>query len=233
MNQNTFHGGSIKWWPPNGDLIFLYKANPLRFEYFDRFIGEWKDIRILDVGCGGGYTCEFLVQRGAVVFGTDIMEESLHEAYNHAAQENLKIEYNLCTAGRLPFGDQAMDVVTCFDVLEHIPDKNQTISEIYRVLKPGGWFFFDTFNKTFWSRLFIIWLGEVLIRLIPRGTHYWPLFLRPEDAKLLLEKTGFAAVKFAGTKFSRSGQNKRNFPVIISPKGRTSIIYFGAARKRI
>jgi len=233
MDQNTFHGGSITWWPPSGDLVFLYKANPLRFDYFDRFIESWKDVKVLDVGCGGGYACEFLARRGTLVFGTDIMEESLHKAANHAANENLKIEYDLCTAERLPFSDQTMGAVTCVDVLEQIPDKDQTISEIYRVLKPGGWFFFDTFNKTFWSRLFIIWLGEVLFRFMPRGTHYWTFFIRPDDLNLLLEKAGFTTVEFAGIKFTRCGQKKSDFPVAISPKGKTAVIYFGAARKTI
>ena len=67
------HGGSTVWWPPSRDHVVLYKANPLRFEYFDRFIGSWKDVKVLDVGCGGGYACEFLARRQAVVFGTDIM----------------------------------------------------------------------------------------------------------------------------------------------------------------
>lgn len=233
MDQKAFHGGSTTWWPPSGDLVFLYKANPLRFEYFDRFMGDWKDVKVLDVGCGGGYACEFLSRRGAVVFGTDIMAESINEAADHASHENLKIEYHLCTAERLPFGDQTMDVVTCFDVLEHIPNKDQTISEIYRVLKPGGWFFFNTFNKTFWSRFFIIWLGEIFIRFMPRGTHYWPFFIRPDELRPLLEKTGFTAVEFAGIKFTRGGQKKHDFPVNITPKGNTTVIYFGAARKPI
>jgi len=232
MDQKAFHGGSIKWWPPSGDLVFLYKANPLRFEYFDRFMGSRKDVKVLDVGCGGGYACEFLARRGAEVFGTDIMAESIHEAANHASRENLKIEYRLCTAERLPFDDQTMDVVTCFDVLEHIPDKDQTISEICRVLKPGGLFFFDTFNKTFWSRVFIIWLGEIILRFMPRGTHYWPFFIRPDKLKLLLEKNGIFIMEFGGIKFARGGQKKRDFPVIISPKGNTDVIYFGAAEKR-
>ena len=84
-----------------------------------------------------------------------------------------------------------MDVVTCFDVLEHIPDKSRTLSEILRVLKPGGWFFFDTFNKTFWARLGVIWFGEILLRFIPRGTHHGHLFIRPDDLKILLETIGF------------------------------------------
>jgi len=225
------HGGSTSWWPPSGDHVVLYKANPLRFEYFDRFIASWKDVKVLDVGCGGGYACEFLARRQAVVQGTDIMAESLEEARKHAAQEHLAIQYRLCTTDRLPFDDHTMDAVTCVDVLEHIPNKSQLLGEICRVLKPGGWLFFDTFNKTFWSKLVIIWLGEILIRFIPRGTHYWPLFIGPSDLRILLEKSGFANVDFAGIKSARRAKEKGKLPVTISPKGNTAIIYFGAARK--
>ena len=233
MDQKVFHGGSTRWWPPRGDHIFLYKANPLRFKYFDRFMGSWKNVKVLDVGCGGGYACEYLARCRAVVFGTDIMAESLQEARDHARENNLEIEYRLCTAEKLPFSDQTMDVVTCFEVLEHIPTKDQTICEIYRVLKPGGWLFFDTFNKTFWSKLLIIWLGEIIIRFMPRGIHYWPLFIRPEDLKRLLEKSGFASVEFGGIKSARTAPEKGKYRVVISSKGNTAIIYFGAARKPI
>jgi 2-polyprenyl-6-hydroxyphenyl methylase / 3-demethylubiquinone-9 3-methyltransferase len=196
------------------------------------FIGtEGNGIKVLDVGCGGGYTCEFLARRQAVVFGADILEESLGVARSHAMQENLKIEYRLCTPQRLPFDDHTMDVVTCFDVLEHIPGKDQTLCEIFRVLKPGGWLFFDTFNKTFWSKLFIIWFGEIVLRFIPRQTHHWDLFIRPEDLKLLLDTSGFEKMEIAGTKFDWHRRTKGEFPAKISSKKNTAIIYFGATRK--
>lgn len=124
-----------------------------------------------------------------------------------------------------------MDVVTCFDVLEHIPYKGRTLGEIHRVLKPGGWLFFDTFNKTFRSKLFIIWLGEILIRFIPRGTHRWSLFICPADLKGLLANLGFPHAELAGVKFNRRSHTRGDFPVTVSSKGNTAIIYFGAARK--
>jgi 2-polyprenyl-6-hydroxyphenyl methylase / 3-demethylubiquinone-9 3-methyltransferase len=231
MEQKELHGGSYHWWPPTKDHKLLFKLNPVRFEHFDHFLDEWDGIKVLDVGCGGGYACEFLAQRKAVVFGTDIMAESLLEADNHAKENDLKIEYHQCTTERLPFNDQTMDAVACFDVLEHIPNKGQILGEIHRVLKPGGWLFFDTFNKTFWSKIFIIWLGEILIRFMPRGTHEWPLFISPAELMILLEKLGFTNVDLAGVKPIRLSKAKGKFPAKISSQGSTAIIYFGAARK--
>ncbi len=231
MAHKNLHGGSTNWWPPCGDHVILYRANPLRFEHFDRYLKGWDGVKVLDVGCGGGYACEYLARRQAEVFGTDILAESLQEADDHAAQENLEIDYRLCTPERLPFNDQEMDVVTCFDVLEHIPDKRHTLSEIHRVLKPGGWLFFDTLNKTFWSKVGAIWLGEILLRFIPRGTHHGHLFIRPEDLKILLESSGFASVEFGGVRLAWGARSKNGFPARIVPQGNTTIIYFGAARK--
>jgi len=231
MEKKELHGGSMNWWPPSGDHVILYKLNPLRFDYFDRLMDSWDGVKVLDVGCGGGYACEYLAQRKAAVSGTDILAESLQEARDHAKENNLEIDYRLCTSEKLPFSDQTMDVVICFDVLEHIPGKDKTLGEIYRVLKPGGWLFFDTFNKTFWSKLFIIWFGEIIFRFIPRGTHHWPLFIRPDDLKHLLETAGFARMEIAGIRFDWRKWAKGDFPAEIVSHRNTAIIYFGTARK--
>jgi 2-polyprenyl-6-hydroxyphenyl methylase / 3-demethylubiquinone-9 3-methyltransferase len=233
MTQKELHGGSMNWWPPKRDHIILYKANPLRFDYFDPFLDSWTGVKVLDVGCGGGYACEYLAQRKAVVFGTDILAESLQEAVDHAAQNQLKIEYRLCTAEKLPFNDNTMDAVTCFDVLEHVTDKSATLSEIHRVLKPGGWLFFDTLNKTFWSKLGAIWFAEILLRLIPRGTHHWSLFIRPDELKRLLETAGFSGMEMAGLKFDWRKWTKGGLPAQIVSRGIVAVIYFGAARRSI
>ena len=128
---------------------------------------------------------------------------------------------------------EVMDSVTCFDVLEHIPDKGTTLSEIYRVLQPGGWWFLVTLNKTFRSRLLIIWCGEVFFRLVPRGTHDWRYFVGRESLRRLMEASGFTETRFAGIRPDRRRRNKGRLPVRISPEGNTSICYFGAAVKPV
>ena len=230
-DQGELFGGSYHWWPPEKDHIFLFKANPLRLDYFESFIRSWNGVKILDVGCGGGYTCEARAQRQAVVFGTDIMEESLRQARDHAVQENLSIDYRLCTPEKLPFDDAEMDAVTCFDVLEHVHDKQMLLSEIYRVLKPGGWFFLDTLNKTFRAKVLTIWLGEILCRFIPRRTHDWQYFISLQDLQRLAKTVGFGDIKFAGIQLDLRRRNKNSLPVRISLQGSTSIIYFGTTMK--
>ncbi|MCL5256259.1 MAG: bifunctional 2-polyprenyl-6-hydroxyphenol methylase/3-demethylubiquinol 3-O-methyltransferase UbiG [Chloroflexi bacterium] len=231
-DARQLRGGSYHWWPPQRDHVILYRANAIRFAYFERFVGDWSGLKALDVGCGGGYACEYLARHKAVVSGTDIMEESLHEAQDHASQCNLQIEYRQCTAERLPYEDGVMDLVTCFDVLEHVPDKHATISEINRVLKPGGRLFFDTVNRTFWSRLLIIWLGEVVSRFIPRGTHHWGHFISPPELRGLLEASGFTQVQIAGLRLEGRRGNEGSLPAAVSPRGNTAVMYFGAALKR-
>lgn len=233
MDQTELYGGSYHWWPPRKDHVLLFKANPLRFDYFERFIGNWNGVKVLDVGCGGGYACEHLARLQALVSGTDILEESLQEARDHAIEQNLNIDYCLCTPKRLPYDDNVMDLVTCFDVLEHVLDKQKALSEIYRVLKPGGSLFFDTLNKTFWSKLLTIWLGEIFIRFIPRGTHDWRHFISRDDLQRLLESQGFAKIEFAGIRFEWRRWADGGLPAKISPEGNTAIIYFGVAMKPI
>lgn len=233
MDQRELHGGFYSWWPPTKDHVILYKANPVRFEYFRRFVADWTDVKILDVGCGGGYACEHLARLEAVVSGTDILQESLQEACDHAAQNNLKIDYRLCTPEHLPYDNNSMELVTCFDVLEHVLEKETILSEIHRVLAPGGWLFFDTLNKTFWSKLLTIWLGEMMLRLIERGTHDWRHFLSPDDLRQLLETQGFERMEFAGIRLDWRRWAKMGVPASISSNGNTAIIYFGAATKRI
>lgn len=232
MEQKELAGGSYQWWPPRDDHVILFKLNPLRFEFFDRYIPNWERLRVIDVGCGGGYTCEYLAGRGALVHGTDILEASLAEARRHAVENGLEIDYRGCTTERLPFDKDWADVVTCFDVLEHVADKARLVSEIHRVLKPGGRLFMDTFTKSFWARLLIVWLGEIIVRFMKRGTHDWRLFINQVDLKLLLETAGFREIGFAGVRSNRR-RLPGQLPVKILPGGNKAIIYFAAAQKPV
>ncbi|MCU0523939.1 MAG: bifunctional 2-polyprenyl-6-hydroxyphenol methylase/3-demethylubiquinol 3-O-methyltransferase UbiG [Elainella sp. Prado103] len=198
-NDLTFYDRvAAEWWQPDSQVYALHHLNPLRFAYFDRYIANWQGLRVLDVGCGGGYTCEFLASRGSIVSGVDPASQCIHAAQEHARSVGQSICYQLGAAEALPFQSGEFDVVVCVDVLEHVADLPQTIQEIQRVLKPQGWFCFDTINRTFWSKLIMIWLLEDWLRLIPAGIHDWQQFITPPELTHLLIQAGFQPIDLQG-----------------------------------
>ncbi len=196
---------AAQWWSETATIFPLSKLNPLRFEYFDRVISDWHGLKVLDVGCGGGYTCEFLAQRGAEVTGIDQSAACIEAAEGHSAAMGLTIDYRVGVGETLPFEDDGFDVVVCVDVLEHVESPAATVAEIGRVLRPGGQFCFDTINRTWQSRVLMIWLLEDVLRLIPRGIHDWQKFVRPEELEELLVQAGFSEVTIQG--FDLFGRN--------------------------
>ena len=189
---------AAQWWNETATIFPLSKLNPLRFKYFDRIIPQWQGLRVLDVGCGGGYTCEFLAQRGAIVTGIDQSAACIKVAKDHSAAMGLTIDYRVGMGESLPYGDSCFDVVVCVDVLEHVESPADTVTEISRVLKPGGLFCFDTINRTWQSRWLMIWLLEDLLRQIPRGIHDWHKFVTPQELHQLLMRAGFSKVTMQG-----------------------------------
>ena len=189
---------AANWWCQKDGFYLLSKMNPGRFSYFCRYIADWKDLAVLDVGCGGGFTCEFMAKLHANVSGVDSSESSIAQAQAHAEAQNLKINYQCGSALHLPYPDNSFDVVTCVDVLEHIPDWGRAVAQIHRVLKPGGHFFFDTINRNALSALVLIYIFEYVLRLIPRGTHDARLFIKPAELRAKLALTGFAAIHMTG-----------------------------------
>ncbi|MGD1951496.1 MAG: bifunctional 2-polyprenyl-6-hydroxyphenol methylase/3-demethylubiquinol 3-O-methyltransferase UbiG [Leptolyngbyaceae cyanobacterium] len=189
---------ATQWWSETATIFPLSKLNPLRFKYFDRVIPQWHGLRVLDVGCGGGYTCEFLAQRGAIVIGIDPSAACIEAAKRHSSAMDLTIDYRVGMGESLPFECDRFDVVVCVDVLEHVQRPAATVTEISRVLHPGGLFCFDTINRTWQSRWIMIWLLEDLLRQIPRGIHDWHKFVTPEELHQLLAQSGFSEITMQG-----------------------------------
>ncbi len=200
-NLEIYDRFADSWWNPNSQMYPLSYLNQPRFEFCDRYISDWQDLRVLDVGCGGGYTCEFLAAKQAIVSGIDQSSNCITSAKNHAQSQGLSIDYQCGVAENMPYPDASFDVVICVDVLEHVADLQNTISEIYRILKPRGLFFFDTINRNFKSQLIMLWLLEDILRKIPQGVHDWNKFIKPEELVPMLYQTGFTEVTIQGFDF--------------------------------
>lgn len=219
------------WWTPGAPFNELKTFNPPRFAFFDRFLPAWHGKTVLDVGCGGGLSCEFLAARGAVVSGIDLSSKSIAIAQAHAQQQGYTIDYRQGRAEQLPYGDARFDAVVCVDVLEHVRNLEQTLREIHRVLKPGGWFFFDTLNRTWKARIIMIWLMEYVLRKIPRGLHDWQLFIKPEELREHLAALGFATPVLQG--FDFRGIDPQTGEAKVSINDDLSVFYIGAVQKTL
>ncbi|NBW82985.1 3-demethylubiquinone-9 3-O-methyltransferase [bacterium] len=180
------------WWDESGPFQDLIHLNPARFEYFDRICSSWAQKNVLDLGCGGGFVSEELARRGARVVGVDPSAPLLGVAKQHSLSGGLSIDYRVGTGEQIPAPDAAFDVVVCVDVLEHVADLEKVLKEVHRVLKPGGLFLYDTINRTAFSFAWMIVALEWISGRIPRGTHDWRKFIRPDDLTQMLSRSGFS-----------------------------------------
>lgn len=228
------------WWDRASKIFALYHLNRPRFQFFDRYVSNWCDLKVLDVGCGGGFTCEFLAERGAIVAGLDQSHKCIVAAQAHACISGFEIDYQAGMAEEMPFGDRAFDIVICVDVLEHVTDLGQVMVEVDRVLKPGGLFLFDTINRNLKSRIVMIWLMENLLGEIPRGVHDWQKFIQPQALTHLLQQQGFSEIEIRGfdvfgkalrLNFAPYFHYRRTGVVEVEINDDTSIMYIGKARK--
>lgn len=147
------------------------------------------------MGCGGGLACEFWAHQQANVSGIDQSQQSIEAAQAHAQAHHLPIHYRQGEAENLPYPANRFDCILCFDVLEHVFSVERVISEIYRVLKPGGIFFFDTVNRTLKSRIVMIWLLENILKQLPQGWHDWNKFIQPHELTNILIQSGLMRLK--------------------------------------
>lgn len=216
-----------EWWEETGPFAALAELCEPRLEFAKRFVSSWQGQRVLDVGCGGGFASEALARRGAIVTGVDIAQRALEVARNHAAASGLSIRYVASPAEELPFEAHAFDVVTCFDVLEHVSDVEKVLVEARRVLRPGGVFLFDTINRSPLSAFVMVTLFEGLLGAIPRGTHDPRLFIRPSEMRRFLNSAGFHEPTLTG--FRPVGVSLRRRAAKLKPGGPLLFLYAGAS----
>jgi len=170
-----------RWWDKNSEFKPLHDINPLRVSYIDR-IAALDGKKVLDVGCGGGILSESMVQRGATVTGIDLGEAPLKVAQLHGLESGFEVDYQKISAEQMAeLHPASFDVITCMEMLEHVPDPSSIVSACAKMIKPGGHVFFSTINRNPKSYLFAILGAEQLLKLVPKGTHEFKKFIRPSE----------------------------------------------------
>jgi 2-polyprenyl-6-hydroxyphenyl methylase/3-demethylubiquinone-9 3-methyltransferase len=224
------------WWSDDSFMALLRNAiNPPRFLYFKealtrRFALNPENLKVLDVGCGGGLLAEEFSKLGCDVTGVDQSLPTLATANAHASSQNLRIRYVHGSANSLPFNAESFDVVCCCDVLEHVDDVNAVVADISRVLKRGGIFFFDTINRTLRSKIVAIKAAQEwkLTRFVPHNVHVWHKFIRPAELAAALHKQSLQQVEIAG--LSPQGNPLPILTAFVKVKlGRLNFAQFGNA----
>lgn len=176
-----FEALASRWWDRNSEFKPLHDINPLRVQWIDQRAGL-AGKTVLDVGCGGGILSEAMALRGADVTGIDMGEAPLAVAQLHQLESGAKVNYRRCTAEELAAEMPGQfDVVTCLEMLEHVPDPASVIRACYTLVKPGGEVFFSTINRNPKAYLFAIIGAEYVLRMLPRGTHDFKKFIRPSE----------------------------------------------------
>lgn len=219
-----------QWWSDKIRWVRTLKnLVPGRLSWFDRQI-DWQGKTVLDLGCAGGFMAEALALRGAQVTGIDPARAAIDAARAHAGQSGLDIAYDVGVGEALPYDSKAFDAVVCVDVLEHVSDLTLVLSEVTRVLRPGGLFLFDTINRNLLARLATITVAEDVLRLLPRGTHDPAMFITPTELRDGLAKAGLVAGPITG--LGPRGINRRG-DLTFGRLPLTTILYMGTARKPV
>ena len=197
-----FEALADRWWDTEGDFKPLHDINPARLEYIDQRAGL-AGKRVLDIGCGGGILAEAMAARGATVTAIDMAAAPLAVAQIHVRESGLEVEYLKSTAedhaAARPAG---YDVVTCLEMLEHVPDPSQVVAACRTLVKPGGHVFFSTINRNPKAWAMAIFGAEYVLRLLPRGTHEYAKLIRPSELGEWMRLAGLELKEFTGMHYN-------------------------------
>jgi 2-polyprenyl-6-hydroxyphenyl methylase/3-demethylubiquinone-9 3-methyltransferase len=197
-----FSALASKWWDPESEFKPLHAINPLRLEWIDRLAGL-SGKRVLDVGCGGGILAESMARAGATVKGIDLADKPLKVAQLHRFESGVAVDYECIGAEDLAAREPAaFDVVTCMEMLEHVPDPASTVRACAALVRPGGLVFFSTINRNPKSYLFAVIGAEYVLRLLPRGTHDYAKFIRPSELARFCRDAGLDTVDTTGMSYN-------------------------------
>jgi 2-polyprenyl-6-hydroxyphenyl methylase/3-demethylubiquinone-9 3-methyltransferase len=221
---DKFSALAARWWDPESEFKPLHAINPLRLGWITETAGSLDGKRILDVGCGGGILAESMVSAGAQVTGIDLADKSLKVARLHGLESGVKVEYRAVAVEALAEEQPAAyDIVTCMEMLEHVPDPASIVRACATLVKPGGWVFFSTLNRNPKSFLYGIIGAEYILRLLPRGTHSYENFIKPSELALAVRQAGLETVAMRGLVYNPITK-------IYALSGDTSVNYMMATR---
>lgn len=199
---NKFGDLAHRWWDPNSEFKPLHDINPLRLGWIDRNCGL-KGKKAIDVGCGGGLLSEGMAALGANVTGIDLGEKALGVAKLHLLESGLKVDYRHIAAEDMAAAEPAaFDIVTCLEMLEHVPDPASIVRACAQMAKPGGTVFFSTISRNPKAYLFAVIGAEYVLNMLPRGTHDYARFLRPAELARLCREAGLSVAEIVGMSYN-------------------------------
>jgi 2-polyprenyl-6-hydroxyphenyl methylase/3-demethylubiquinone-9 3-methyltransferase len=194
-----FQALAARWWDPSSEFEPLHRINPLRLGWIERLAGGLAGRRAIDVGCGGGILAEAMARQGATVTGIDLADKPLAVAELHGLESGVAVRYEKIAAEAMAEREPgAYDVVTCMEMLEHVPDPASTVAACATLARPGGWVFFSTINRNAKAFLFAIVGAEYVLNLLPRGTHEYAKFIRPSELASAARRAGLEHAAITG-----------------------------------
>ena len=200
------------WWNPEGPMRPLHVINALRLQFVSELIAQHfkrdtapialDGVRMLDVGCGGGLLSEPLARLGAQVVGVDASQGNIEAARSHAAAQGVAVDYRLGEPAAALAADERFDVVLALEVVEHVSDVATFVQTVARSVAPGGLLFISTIDRTLKSYIFAIVGAEYVLRVLPRGTHHWPQFVRPAELVTAMNDSSFNQIDLRGMQYN-------------------------------
>jgi len=191
-----------RWWDPESEFKPLHDINPLRLDYVDH-MAVLNDKQVLDVGCGGGILTESMAKRGAHVTGIDLADKALKVAQLHALETGSPVNYRMAAVEDIAReSPRVFDVITCMELLEHVPDPASVVAACATLVKPGGHVFFSTINRNLKAYMFAVLGAEYLLRLLPRGTHRYEKFIKPSELATQCRQSGLEIREIIGMTYN-------------------------------
>lgn len=202
LELQKFSDLAHRWWDPNSEFRPLHEINPLRLEWIHARV-SLTGKRVVDIGCGGGILAESMAKKGAQVTGIDLSEKALKVAELHSLESGVAVRYELLAAEALAAREPGQyDVVTCMEMLEHVPDPAAIVKACATLVRPGGQVFFSTLNRNLKSYVFAIIGAEYVLRLLPRGTHDYAKFITPAELAQYCRQAGLEVEALKGLSYN-------------------------------